>query len=184
MPTTKPAPTLLEGQAGDQHLGERVGQGEHNRRESPSTPSRQLNTIAGPKRSMRAPTMIRAGIVSATFAIRRILTCSLVSQVGRHPSHRRRQRCQVEPDVERHEEGDPREVEHPYAFLAEVEESRGSLVSVRVCTTAGVCICRHTRSKTLFTLGGTNRSVTRRSLSFKQATSSMWENRAERPHRP
>ena len=40
----------------------------------------QVKTIRAPNRSMRAPMMIRAGMVRATLAIRRTLTCSLVSQ--------------------------------------------------------------------------------------------------------
>ena len=38
------------------------------------------NTTRAPYRSTRAPTTIRAGIVSATLAMRKILTCLRVSQ--------------------------------------------------------------------------------------------------------
>ena len=40
----------------------------------------QVNTTRAPKRSIRAPTTIRAGIVSATLAIPSTLMCSFVSQ--------------------------------------------------------------------------------------------------------
>ena len=43
------------------------------------------NTTRAPNLSMRAPTMIRAGIVSATLAISKILMCSSVS----HPTESR-----------------------------------------------------------------------------------------------
>ena len=44
------------------------------------TTIRPEKTTRAPKRSIKAPTMMRAGIVNATLEMSRILTCSSVSQ--------------------------------------------------------------------------------------------------------
>ncbi len=79
MPMTKPAPTELSTSLAMSSC----------KKELPKAKTmvgtvmitmRPENTTRAPYRSIRAPTTMRAGMVSATLAMSRILTCSSVSQ--------------------------------------------------------------------------------------------------------
>ena len=79
MPITKPAPTLLS-TSREISIWVNVLEKANTIAGIDIVIINHVNTTRAPNRSIRAPTTIRAGIVSATLAISRTLTCSLVNQ--------------------------------------------------------------------------------------------------------